>query len=92
MTSMRPVHSTIIALLLLGVLASACGDGTRARSSAATSAPTSGEPLGIDETGAPIEFRYTVNGSPVVGKPVSVSIVLTTPVEDRPIRLTYRAP
>ena len=89
---MRITHPTFIALLAIGLLSNGCGDGTRTKGTTTSAAPTSGEPLGIDEPGAPIEFRYAVNGSPVVGKPVSVSVTLTTPVEDRPIRLTYRAP
>lgn len=89
---MQSTHPTIVAILALGLLTSGCGDGTRTKSTAAASVQTRGEPLGIDEPGAPIQFRYAVNGSPVVGKPVSVSVTLTTPVEDRPIRLTYRAP
>lgn len=85
-------HLPVVTLLAVAALASACGDGTRSRAVPAASAPTTGEPLDVEDAGAPITFRYTVNGNPVVGKPVSVSIMLSTPVEDRPITLTYRAP
>lgn len=82
----------ITVLLVIAALATACGDGTRSRATPAASAPTTGAPLDVEEDGAPISFRYNVNGNPVVGKPVSVSLTLRTPVEDRPITLTYRAP
>jgi hypothetical protein len=53
----------------------------------ATTMPTGSSP---GKPSAPINFRYAVQGTPVVGQPVAINIFVTSSVTDAPINLYYR--
>lgn len=84
--------------LLLATLA-ACGDASdseatqqvtapvAASDKTATSAPVSQSP---GKPSAPINFRYEVQGTPIVGQPLSIDVFVTSSVTDAPINLYYR--
>ena len=53
----------------------------------ATSAPVSQSP---GKPSAPINFRYVVQGTPIVGQPLSIDVFVSSSVTDAPINLYYR--
>ena len=73
----------------IGLIAG-CGDVTPAGTGTTTPAPAAGEPLAGAEQGAPMTLGYNVIGNPIVGQQVAVEITISTDLDDRPIRLSYR--
>lgn len=39
---------------------------------------------------APISFRYEIEGTPIVGQPVAIKIMITSSVTDAPVSVFYR--
>jgi hypothetical protein len=75
----------------LGVLA-ACSGSSDAPQSATVEKPAvvTRDVTSPGAPSAPINFSYVVQGTPIVGQPVSVDITISTSVDDAPIRLFYR--
>jgi hypothetical protein len=81
------------------VFLSACSNSSDPAATQQESAPASAsdKPAATLPTGsspgkpsAPINFRYAVQGTPVVGQPVAINIFVTSSVTDAPINLYYR--
>lgn len=94
--------TTFLALISIGVLASACGDGAveeqpgAADPAAETSTPVVA--VAPDEkynvTGkpaGPVKISYRIIGTPVVGQPVTIDLKVDSNIENMPITLTYGA-
>jgi hypothetical protein len=92
--------TTFLAMVSIGVFASACGDsGVEAESEAADPTAEVSTPvvtLAPDEkynvTGkpaGPVKISYRIIGTPIVGQPVTIDLKVESNVEDMPIRLSY---
>ena len=92
--------TTFLAIISIGVLASACGDGDVEEPIASTD-PTTDVSTPVvtfapDEkynvTGkpaGPVKISYRIIGTPVVGQPVTIDLRVESNVEDMPITLNY---
>ena len=84
--------SLLIAASALAFLA-ACGDASDSgvaeqESTAVSDIPTTTTSPG--KPSAPINFRYEVQGTPLVGHPVSINVFVSSSVVGAPINLFYR--
>lgn len=82
----------VIAAGALAFLA-ACGDSNKDNVAQQPAAAVGDKPTAISSPGkpsAPINFRYEVLGTPIVGQPVSINIFVSSSVVDVPITLLYR--
>jgi hypothetical protein len=92
--------TTLLAIISIGLLASACSDGSVEEPTAATD-PTTDVSTPVvtfapDEkynvTGkpaGPVKISYRIIGTPVVGQPVTIDLKVESNVEDMPITLNY---
>ncbi|MGI9224748.1 MAG: hypothetical protein ACR2QX_09750 [Woeseiaceae bacterium] len=91
-----------LAMIPVGVLASACGDSAvEEQSAAADPSAEASTPLVVvapDEkynvTGkpaGPVKISYRIIGTPVVGQPVTIDLKVESNVEDMPVTLSYGA-
>jgi len=88
-------HTGLLIAATTLVLVSACGNSSdpaaphqaSASGKPALAAPTGSSP---EKPSAPINFRYVVQGTPVVGQPVSIDVFVSSSVTDAPINLYYR--
>ena len=95
--NMMRLSPTTVLLAVIGCLLAACHrdgqdvqrplDATPVAAGTDRSTPESLRSAG--KLSAPIVLAYTVTGTPVVGKPVSISVDVTSPMTD-PITLHYR--
>ena len=84
-------------LMAAGALSflSACGKSGDSNDTATVAAGSKTESNAIATTSpgkpsAPISFRYEVQGTPIVGQPVAINIIVASSVTDLPINLFYR--
>ena len=82
-------------VIAVGALAflTACGDSNKESAAQQPVAAVSVKPTASSSPGkpsAPINFRYEVLGTPIVGQPVSINVFVTSSVTDAPITLLYR--
>ena len=71
----------------------ACGDSSKENITQQPAAAVSEKQAPASSPGkpsAPINFRYEVLGTPIVGQPVSINIFVSSSVVDAPITLLYR--
>jgi hypothetical protein len=92
-------HTGLLIAASTLVFITSCSNGsdpaaTRQESAPASASdkPASAAPTGISpgKPSAPINFRYVVQGTPVVGQPVSIDVFVSSSVTDAPINLYYR--
>jgi hypothetical protein len=86
---------TASTLIFLGACSNSSDPAATQQKSAPASAsdqPATAMPSGSSpgKPSAPINFRYAVQGTPVVGQPVAINIFVTSSVTDAPINLYYR--
>jgi hypothetical protein len=92
------MQRNLISTLLLAATIAACqppGDDNAAADNGAVpeKAAPAGAPRAVASPGkpsAPIVIDYTINGTPLVGHPVSIDLDVASTVEDRPVTLNYR--
>ena len=92
--------TTFLALISIGILASACGDNSveeqqeteeskaPATTPVVTVAPDEKYNVTAKPSG-PVKISYRIIGTPVVGQPVTVDLRVESNVEDMPITLNY---
>lgn len=80
--------------LLLGFVLSACqpdaGDQATPSADTDTDAAVELPATSAGKLAAPITLAYEVNGSPVVGAPIALTITVSTPLVDSPVTLHTR--
>lgn len=78
--------------LLFAVALASCqaGDGNGVESGVSGQSSANLPAASAGKLAAPISIEYAVTGSPVVGVPVSVTITVSTPLQESPITLHTR--
>ena len=92
--------TTYLALISIGIFASACGDASvdeqtdtaepavSSSTPIVTFAPDEKHNVTVTPTG-PVKISYRIIGTPVVGQPVTIDLQVQSNVGDLPIKLNY---
>lgn len=79
---------------LAGFLLAACDGAKRGEApvepAALTKPAAQAIPTSPGKPTAPISIDYSIMGNPVVGQPVGISVQVSSPLNDRPITLSYK--
>lgn len=90
---MQNKHTGLLMAIGIVALLTACSEPNDAAVAAQESAPVKATPTAGRSPGkpsAPISFRYEVQGTPIVGQPVSINVFVSSSVTDAAIKLFFR--